>query len=66
VTFRILSYNIRHGGIGREQPIAAVIASIAPDIVVLEERRVLTSSSGWRATPAWNSGRRAQASRSRS
>jgi len=37
VTFRILSYNIRHGGIGREQPIAAVIASIAPDIVVLEE-----------------------------
>jgi endonuclease/exonuclease/phosphatase family metal-dependent hydrolase len=37
VTFRILSYNIRRGGAGREQPIAAVIRSVAPDIVVLEE-----------------------------
>jgi exodeoxyribonuclease-3 len=37
VTLRILSYNIRRGGAGREQPIAAVIQSVAPDIVVLEE-----------------------------
>jgi exodeoxyribonuclease-3 len=37
VTFRILSYNIRRGGVGREEPIAAVIRSVVPDIVVLEE-----------------------------
>jgi exodeoxyribonuclease-3 len=37
VPFRILSYNIRRGGSGREEPIAAVIRSVAPDIVVMEE-----------------------------
>ena len=37
MTFRILSYNIRRGGAGREPAIAAVIRSVAPDIVVLEE-----------------------------
>jgi exodeoxyribonuclease-3 len=37
VTFRILSYNIRRGGAGREHSIAAVIRGVAPDIVVLEE-----------------------------
>jgi exodeoxyribonuclease III len=37
VTFRILSYNIRRGGTGREERIAAVIRSVSPDIVVLEE-----------------------------
>ena len=35
--FRILSYNIRRGGAGREEPIAAVIRGVSPDIVVLEE-----------------------------
>ena len=34
---KILSYNIRHGGIGRAGPIADVIAQAAPDIVVLQE-----------------------------
>jgi len=34
---RILSYNIRRGGAGREAPIASVIRSVAPDIVILEE-----------------------------
>ena len=37
MTLRILSYNIRRGGAGREQPLAAVIRSVTPDIVVLEE-----------------------------
>lgn len=37
MTLRILSYNIRRGGAGRERPIAAVIRSVSPDIVVLEE-----------------------------
>ncbi len=33
----LLSYNIRYGGVGREQPLEAVIAAYAPDIVVLQE-----------------------------
>ena len=37
MSFRILSYNIRRGGAGREGPIAAVIRSVSPDIVVFEE-----------------------------
>jgi endonuclease/exonuclease/phosphatase family metal-dependent hydrolase len=34
---KILSYNIRHGGTGRERQIAAVINEQAPDLVVLQE-----------------------------
>lgn len=34
---RLLSYNIRYGGNGREEAIAAVIASAAPDVVMLQE-----------------------------
>jgi exodeoxyribonuclease III len=34
---RILSYNIRRGGIGRESPLASVIRAVEPDVVVLEE-----------------------------
>ena len=37
MTLRILSYNIRRGGAGRELPLAAVIRSVNPDIVVFEE-----------------------------
>ena len=36
-TLRILSYNILKGGVGREAPLAAVISSCKPDIVVLQE-----------------------------
>jgi endonuclease/exonuclease/phosphatase family metal-dependent hydrolase len=36
-TLRILSYNILRGGVGREQPLAAVINEQAADIVVLQE-----------------------------
>jgi exodeoxyribonuclease III len=34
---RLLSYNIRFGGTGREREIAAVITACAPDLVVLQE-----------------------------
>ena len=37
MSFRLLSYNIRHGGRGREEAIAAVIAASNPDLVVLQE-----------------------------
>ena len=35
--FKLLSYNIRFGGKGREAQLAAVIKNIAPDIVVFQE-----------------------------
>jgi exodeoxyribonuclease-3 len=34
---RLLSYNIRYGGNGREGPLAETIRSAAPDLVVLQE-----------------------------
>jgi exodeoxyribonuclease-3 len=34
---RLMTYNIRHGGQGREAPIAAVINACAPDLVLLQE-----------------------------
>ena len=34
---RLLSYNIRYGGSGREQALAAAIRAAAPDLVVLQE-----------------------------
>ena len=34
---RVLSYNICRGGAGKEEQLAAVIAAVAPDIVVLQE-----------------------------
>lgn len=34
---RLLSYNIRYGGAGREQAIAAVIRTVDPDVVMLQE-----------------------------
>jgi exodeoxyribonuclease-3 len=37
VSLRLLSYNIRRGGLGREAAIAAVIRACDPDLVVLQE-----------------------------
>jgi exodeoxyribonuclease-3 len=37
VTLRLLSYNIRHGGTGRVDAIAAVIRACVPDVVLLQE-----------------------------
>ena len=34
---RVLSYNICRGGAGKEEQLAAVIAAVAPDVVVLQE-----------------------------
>ncbi len=34
---RLLSYNIRHGGVGREAQLAAVIRNTSPDLVVFQE-----------------------------
>ena len=37
MTLRLLSYNIKHGGGGREGLLAAVIRAAAPDLVVVQE-----------------------------
>jgi exodeoxyribonuclease-3 len=37
VTLRLLSYNIRFGGHGREQALAETIVAAAPDVVVFQE-----------------------------
>ena len=37
MTLRLLSYNIRFGGVGREDAIAEAIKSVAPDLVVFQE-----------------------------
>jgi len=37
VSFRLLSYNIRFGGLGREQALAQTIVAAAPDLVVFQE-----------------------------
>jgi exodeoxyribonuclease-3 len=37
VSLRLLSYNIRHGGVGREKPISDVIDACDVDLVVLQE-----------------------------
>ena len=57
---RLLSYNIRRGGVGREDALLSVIRPCAPDIVVLQEATVpdvvkrLAQESGlehWAAMP---------------
>lgn len=40
MSLRILTYNIQHGGTGREGQLCAVIAAARPDIVVLQEATV--------------------------
>jgi endonuclease/exonuclease/phosphatase family metal-dependent hydrolase len=37
VSFRLLSYNVRHGGAGREDALADVITACNPDLVVFQE-----------------------------
>jgi len=36
---RLLTYNIQHGGRGREHAIAAMIRAAEPDLVLLQEAR---------------------------
>ena len=65
MTLRLLSYNIRFGGRGRESRIAAVIRAAAPDLVVFQEasdprvvERVaeLSAMPRWAARPAHSTG----------
>ena len=62
---RILSYNIRHGGVGREDHIVAVIRRCEPDVVVFQEAKrrdtiaKLADGAGmaqWDATPGTSLG----------
>src|SRR5256885_9671748 len=39
---RLLTYNIREGGLGRAEEIAEVIKAARPDVVALQEARVPT------------------------
>ena len=58
---RILSYNIRFGGAGREERIAAVIRSVAPDVVMLQEASdplVVAKLAALSEMPYWGSRRR--------
>lgn len=55
---RLLSYNIRYGGAGREGALAAVIRAAAPDVVVLQEATspaVVERLAGETGLMAWGS-----------
>ena len=43
MSFRLLTYNIRHGGVNREEKLARVIRECSPDLVVLQEASVPAS-----------------------
>jgi exodeoxyribonuclease-3 len=62
---RLLSYNIRHGGRGRVEPLSAVIREQAPDVVILQEAtspavvEQLAQATGmaeWGARPGYSLG----------
>jgi exodeoxyribonuclease-3 len=56
VTLRLLTYNIRRGGQGRERLLASVIGACRPDVVVLQEARlpaVVESVAGLAGMPVW-------------
>lgn len=56
MTLRLLSYNIRFGGRGREARIAEVIRAVAPDLVVFQEAtdpRVVARVAGLAGMPHW-------------
>ena len=60
MTFRLLTYNIRNGGVGRVDPLARIIAACHPDLVLLQEATnpaiveqlaARTAMTEWRAFP---------------
>jgi endonuclease/exonuclease/phosphatase family metal-dependent hydrolase len=58
VTVRLLSYNIRYGGTGREAPLAAVIEACEPDVVILQEGtdpHVVAQLADTTGLPHWGS-----------
>src|SRR5688500_3281217 len=53
---KLLSYNIRHGGVGREAEIAEVIRDAGPDLVILQEAthpEVVENLSAQTGLPFW-------------
>ena len=56
--FRLLTYNIRVGGVGRVEPLARIINATAPDLVLLQEAtrpdvvKTLASSCGMKSCGA--------------
>jgi endonuclease/exonuclease/phosphatase family metal-dependent hydrolase len=56
---RLLTYNIREGGVGRAEQIAEVIREASPDVVALQEARHPAVSSASRAgeLPYWGARR---------
>jgi endonuclease/exonuclease/phosphatase family metal-dependent hydrolase len=61
VTYRLLSYNIKKGGAGREREIAQVIAAAGPDLVVLQEARrpeIVEAIAAAAGLPYWGARRR--------
>ena len=60
MTLRLLSYNIRYGGSGREMPLAAVIRAAAPDLVIFQEAtrpQVIEQLAGDTGLPHWGARR---------
>jgi endonuclease/exonuclease/phosphatase family metal-dependent hydrolase len=60
VPLRVLSYNICRGGSGKEEQLAAVIAAVSPDIVVLQEATapaVVEKLAARTGMPQWASAR---------
>jgi exodeoxyribonuclease-3 len=61
VTLKVLSYNIRFGGGGREEALAETIVAAAPDLVVFQEAtdpRVIERLSAVTKFPYWAARRR--------
>jgi exodeoxyribonuclease-3 len=65
VTLRLLSYNIRYGGTGREDPLARTIQAASPDLVVFQEATrpdvvsrlaAATGMTHWGSSPAHSVG----------
>jgi len=65
VKLRLLSYNIRFGGLGREPALVKTIAAAAPDVVLFQEATrpdviarlaAATGMTAWAATPAHSVG----------
>lgn len=56
---KLLSYNVRYGGAGREELLAEVVRAVAPDLVVLQEATLpsvverLASETGMSFWAAW-------------
>ena len=57
---KLLSYNIRFGGRGRERELAEVIRSVSPDLVVLQEAtdpEVISRLAATTGMPVWSARR---------